>query len=70
MGVLKREAPVLDTEALRVEQLVEGMTYTCHLSRNVVLYLGKGTVKWWCSGTLAYKTDKVGEYQLIPRSHE
>lgn len=57
----------LDTVALPVSELQEGMHYHCILADNrKVQYIGNKCIKWYSQPTDEYKIDEVHDYQLKP----
>lgn len=68
--MIKVDEPIkkrLDTIALPVSELQEGMHYQCILADNrKVQYIGNSTIKWYSQPTDEYKTAEVHDYQLKP----
>ena len=57
----------LDTVALPVSELQEGMHYQCILADNrKVQYIGGAIIKWYSQPTDEYKYAEVHDYQLKP----
>lgn len=57
----------LDTVALLVVELKQGVPYQCTLAGNrKVQYIGNNQIKWYSSLNDEYKTADVHDYQLIP----
>lgn len=66
-GPKEEKTPILDTVALRVEELQKGCMYLCILADNRrVQYIGDKTIKWYSGPEDKYKTAVVSDYQLKP----
>lgn len=59
--------PRINTEALLVSELVQGMHYRCLLANDrKVQYIGSKKIKWHSEEADEYRTAEVHDYQLRP----